>query len=79
MLWHNACCWAGGWASGVDKLTSRPVCTGEAGTVGRCDMLVPHPLAARVLETHGPYQHGAGLPAVDNRQDGENLSPQVRP
>ena len=73
-LWPS--CPARGWAAGVDKLTSRPVCSGEAGTVGRCAQLVPHPLSARVLEQHGPYQHGDGMPAVDNRWPGNYTSPQ---
>ena len=48
-------CPARGWSKGVDRLTSRPVCGGgEAGTAGRCDDLVPHPLSVREIEHHGP-------------------------
>ena len=50
-----------GWTGGVDKLTSRP--NGKPLTT---------PPGARVgqpggflLETHGPYQHGSGWPAVN--------------
>ena len=77
-LWPS--CPARGWSKGVDRLTARPVCRGEAGTAGRCDALVPHPLSAPQLEKHGPYQHGDGLAAVDNKYSrvdgGTFLSPQ---
>jgi beta-mannosidase len=51
-IWPS--CPALGWTGGVDKLTSRP--TGTPLTT---------PKGGFLLETHGPYQHGTGFPAVN--------------
>ena len=53
-IWPS--CPARGWSAGVEKLTARPVAGAE---------LVPHQFKERVLETHGPYQHGNGFPATN--------------
>ena len=57
-IWPS--CPARGWASGVEKLTARPVPGAQ---------LVPHTLKERTLETHGPYQHGNGFPATNGGND----------
>ena len=53
-IWPS--CPARGWSAGVEKLTARPVAGAE---------LVPHQFKERVLETHGPYQHGNGFQATN--------------
>ena len=58
-IWPS--CPALGWTSGVDKLTARP--NGKP-------LLTPK--GGFLLETHGPYQHGTGFPAVNGAQ---NLQP----
>lgn len=48
-------CPASGWTAGVDRLTSIPTGVGKLTT----------PDAGPRFETHGPYQHGTGFPAVN--------------
>lgn len=49
-------CPAAGWASGVERLTSRP--TGSA--LVACDQ------GRSSIEVHGPYQHGTGFSSVND-------------
>ena len=60
-------CPARGWASGVRRLDARP--TGEP--------LVTLNLSSPEIETHGPYQHGTGFPAVNGASAYESFDPKL--
>eukprot|EP00980_Cylindrotheca_fusiformis_P005569 scaffold1183_cov114-Cylindrotheca_fusiformis.AAC.2 len=60
-------CPANGWSSGVEKLTCRPIPDSP---------LVTPKQVPRKIETHGPYLHGGGFPAV-NGNDHEPVDPKL--
>ena len=60
-IWPS--CPALGWTAGVDKLTARPT-----GTP------LSTPTGGFTLETHGPYQHGTGFPAVNGASNMQPVS-----
>jgi beta-mannosidase len=64
-IWPS--CPANGWSSGVERLTSRPI-PGKPLTT-------PNQVPRRI-ETHGPYVHGGGFPAV-NGNDHEPVNPKL--
>jgi beta-mannosidase len=63
-IWPS--CPALGWTAGVDKLTARPT-----GTP------LSTPKGGFLLETHGPYQHGTGFPAVNGAGTMQPVSPHM--
>lgn len=71
-IWPS--CPAKGWTTGVHMLDSTP--NGNVLTT---------PASGREIETHGPYQHGAGFPAVNGRESVDedwlptNIPIQVQP
>jgi beta-mannosidase len=60
-IWPS--CPALGWTGGVDRLTSIP--NGKVLTT---------PKGGFTLETHGPYQHGSGFPAVNGASNYQPVS-----
>merc|ERR1719498_328754 len=59
-------CPALGWTTGVHKLNAMP--NGNALTT---------PDTGRRIETHGPYQHGTGFPAVNGASSLQMFSPNI--
>jgi len=64
VVWPS--CPALGWTGGVDRLTSIP--NGKPLTT---------PKGGISIETHGPYQHGTGFPAVNGASNFQPVSPSM--